>query len=87
VKYLIGTVVILNGIGYLARYTVVGGGLMIAAGGFLFPVVKRRIETTAGVSLSTSVQAGIFAISFMLASGIAITHVNLAKAPDFIPGI
>lgn len=82
--YVIGVFIVMNGLGYFAVYSYIGGALMIASGVFIFPQVRVMLETHLGVSFSTLTALGVFGLLFLAGSAISLTAVDLSNAPDII---
>jgi len=82
--YVIGLLFVVNGLGYFAVYTYAGGILMIAAGLFLFPVVRSSLETRLKVEITPMVALGVFGLLFLSSSVFALTTVDISQAPDIV---
>lgn len=82
--YAIGLLFVMNGLGYFAVYTYTGGVLMIAAGLFLFPIVRSSIETRLGVDITPFAALGVFGLLFLSSSAFALTAVDISQAPDIV---
>lgn len=81
---IVGLLLIINGIGLLAVYTLPGGILMLAAGGFVLPKTRATIEARTQFTLTRLTAIGIFSLLYFTASAFVIISVDLSKAPDFM---
>lgn len=79
VAYLLGLLIIMNGIGILAIHSIGSGLLLLCGGVFLFPITRRVIETRLETELTLPVTAGIFLLFFFAASVILIMAVDVSE--------
>jgi hypothetical protein len=79
VAYLMGLLIIMNGVGILAMHSVGSGLLLLCGGVFLFPVTRRAIESRLNTELTLMVTAGIFLLFFFAASVLLLMNVDVAE--------
>jgi len=77
--YLMGLLIIMNGVGILAMHSVGSGLLLLCGGIFLFPVTRKAIESHLDTELTLPVAAGIFLLFFFAASVFLLMNVDVAE--------
>jgi hypothetical protein len=77
--YLLGLIIIMNGIGILAVHSVGSGALLLCGGIFLFPASRRIIESKLETELTLPVTAGIFLLFFFGSSALLMMAVDVPK--------
>ncbi|QLH82143.1 hypothetical protein [Halosimplex pelagicum] len=82
-QYLLGILLVINGIG-LFTYSIGSGVFMVLAGLLVFPKVQDAIERHADTNLHPLVLAGAIGILFVASSALLLTAVDLSQAPDFL---
>ncbi len=79
VGYLMGLLIIMNGVGILAMHSVGSGLLLLCGGVFLFPITRRTIESRLDTELTLMVAASIFLLFFFAASVLLLMNVDVAE--------
>lgn len=82
-QYLIGLLLVINGIG-LFTYSIASGALMVVAGLLALPRIQDAIEKQTGVTLHPLMLLGIIGLLFVASSALLLTAVDISEAPDFL---
>ena len=83
--YAIGSIMFLNGVSISIVYSVPSGLLLISAGLFTFPQIRRLIEDQLNTDITPGVGIGVFCVLYFAGAIILVIQVDVAaEGPEML---